>query len=607
MKGTHLTGWTFASLLAISVLICGPGGYFLFREARQDSTGMQLAANAQQPLLQVFIPTVLCFVLFGTLAVRVVERRSEGKLRAINAELEGKVRRRTAKLEEVTSLFRGLFEGAASAIFVCGLQGRILRANRQAEKLTNRSGEVLRQMSLHDLFQRKTEQTAQSFASSEKRPWEAELKIQAQPPRKVLIYENLILVRGKKFIQYIVQDMTEQKLCETQLSESRKMESIGRLAGGVAHDFNNLLTAIIGYAQLASIKAPLTGPVGEHIREIEKAGERAAKLIRQLLAFARQQPTSPKVLYLNDVILDLNKMLHRLIGEHIEVVTSLGKGLWPAEADPGQLEQIILNLSINARDAMPSGGTLRIETLNVTFDEKNAPPKSEMPPGDYVLLNVSDTGIGMSGDIAAKIFEPFFTTKGEGQGTGLGLSICYGVIAQNNGYIDVISAPGSGTTFRVYLPRTQKEAIPSAAKKRPEPLPTGSETVLLVEDDVSVRELASSVLRELGYRIFTAADGEEALQLVRGGIGDRIDLLLTDVVMPRLGGWELAKKLRSFYPNLKIIFASGYSEIVSTHPAMSQSSTDLLQKPFTPSTLAVRVRRMLDHPPPVLPSLRSTG
>ncbi len=390
----------------------------------------------------------------------------------------------------------------------------------------------------------------------------------------------------------VFDNITERKRLETQLRQAQKMESVGRLAGGVAHDFNNLLTVMLSNAALALDGLAEKDPVREDLVEIEGAAKRAAVLTRQLLAFARRQVAEPRALDLNAVTLAMHKMLRRLIGEDVELVTLLADGLWAVWADPGHTEQVLVNLAVNARDAMPSGGKLTIETSNVTLDAEQAGRHAGMRPGDYVLLEVGDDGQGMTPDVLEHVFEPFFTTKERGKGTGLGLSTCYGIVKQSGGWIWVASEPGRGTTFSIYLPRLGVEAEAFAPAELG-PLHGGTETILLVEDDPKVREVAVRALRDRGYRVLEAATGTEALSAAES-TGDPINLLLTDVVMPHMSGRELAERVRALRPRIRVLYTSGYGEYVSVHHPEPGRSVALLPKPFDPASLARKVRDVLD-------------
>jgi PAS domain S-box-containing protein len=389
-----------------------------------------------------------------------------------------------------------------------------------------------------------------------------------------------------------VRDITERKRLEDQLLQAQKMESVGRLAGGIAHDFNNLLTAILGYAELAEDE---TDPqeVRQYLSHVRQAAEKASDLTRQLLTFARRQIIAPRTVNINDLILSLDKLLRRLIGENIELVMLPKEGLHSVKVDPGQFEQILVNLVVNSRDAMPDGGKITIETANVTLDAEYARQHEEVVPGEYVLLAVSDTGSGMEEAIRLHIFEPFFTTKEKGRGTGLGLATVYGIVKQSGGHIWLYSEPGEGTAFKIYLPRTTEtpEAVSNAPRKTVQP--GGSETILLVEDEPAVRALAAQTLQARGYAVIEAMNGEEALRLVKGREA-QIRLLITDVVMPQMNGKELAERLQALHPGMKVLYSSGYTENTIVHHGVLKPGIAFLSKPFTPTMLAGKVREVLD-------------
>jgi PAS domain S-box-containing protein len=381
---------------------------------------------------------------------------------------------------------------------------------------------------------------------------------------------------------------------EEQLLQSQKMEAVGRLAGGVAHDFNNLLTVILGYGDLAIRRARGDVELVELITQMKSAGDRAATLTRQLLAFSRKQMMKPKQLNLNVVVAELGKMLHRLIGEDVVIALELESALGSVRADPGQIEQVIVNLAVNARDAMPEGGKLTIETINVDVDASYASTHVDVRPGPYVRLAVADTGCGMDEATRAQIFEPFFTTKEQGKGTGLGLSTVYGIVKQSDGWLDVESAPGTGTTFAIYLPRLDQKGEGEPRDLATAAATTGTETILLVEDEAMVRTLASATLRRSGYTVLEAGDGVEALELCAQFTG-RIDLLVTDVVMPRMSGRQTAIEVLAVRPGLKVLYVSGYTEDSIVHHGVLDESIAFLEKPFTPAALAARVREILDE------------
>jgi len=390
-----------------------------------------------------------------------------------------------------------------------------------------------------------------------------------------------------------IQDITDVRHLEEQLRQSQKMEAIGRLAGGIAHDFNNLLTGIIGYSDLLLSSLNSNEPARQDLQEIKKAGERAASLTSQLLAFSRRQMLQPSVLDLNKVVVNLDKMLRRLIAEDIELVTRLASELGHVRVDPGQIEQIIMNLAVNARDAMLQGGKLTIETNNVELDEAYARRHVAVTAGHYVMLAVSDTGCGMDEETQSRIFEPFFTTKEAGKGTGLGLSTVYGIVKQSGGNIWVYSEPGQGTTFKVYLPYVDKLAEAMEKPTIAAAMPHGSETILVAEDEETVRKLACQVLRNSGYQIIEVPNSREAL-LASERYEGPIHLLLTDVVMPQMSGRELAKRLTSLRPTMKVLYMSGYTDDAIVHHGILEPGLAFIQKPFTPGTLARKVREVLD-------------
>jgi signal transduction histidine kinase/CheY-like chemotaxis protein len=392
-----------------------------------------------------------------------------------------------------------------------------------------------------------------------------------------------------------VVDMTERKLLEEQLRQAQKLEAIGRLAGGIAHDFNNILTVIKGYTGLLLQDLDAHNPLTADIDQIAKSAERAAALIRQLLAFSRKQVLQPQPLDLNNLVVDVEKMLRRLIGEDIELITLLGSELEQVKADPGQLEQVILNLATNARDAMPQGGKLTIETKNIYLDKTFARRHVGVKAGPYIMLAMSDTGSGMDQETRSHIFEPFFTTKDQGQGTGLGLATVHGIVTQSGGHIGVYSEPGQGTTFKVYLPRTEEPASSAKPKlQRPRLPKPGSETVLLVEDEPLVREFARRTLLNEGYNVLEASHGAEAIRVAQQYLG-LIDLLITDIVMPGgMSGRQVVERLTLLRREMKVLYISGYMDDALVRHGIFEADVAFLQKPFSPDRLAGKVREVLD-------------
>jgi signal transduction histidine kinase len=398
--------------------------------------------------------------------------------------------------------------------------------------------------------------------------------------------------RKSRLMQDLEHSLSELKRTQEQLVQSQKMEAIGNLAGGIAHDFNNILTAITGYTDLVRDKISSDGTPDSDLDAIRRAVDRAASLTRQLLAFSRKQVLQPKVLDLNAVVEGMQKLLRRLIPENIDLTTELSPDLDTVKADPGQIEQVIMNLVVNARDAMPAGGSLIVSTGNTELNEEYAHSHLEVSPGPYVVLSVRDTGIGMDEDTMRHLFEPFFTTKEQGKGTGLGLSTVYGIVKQSSGHIDVESEPGKGTSFRIFLPRIGEEAEVFEPDRSDGQDLVGTETVLLVEDERVVRDLVHRILRRLGYTVFSARNADEAVR-ISGSLGEPIHLLITDIIMPgSTNGWDLAERLRSSRPGMVVLFISGYSD----HPIKKYDQQDsaFLQKPFTPDSLSMKVRDLLN-------------
>jgi two-component system cell cycle sensor histidine kinase/response regulator CckA len=394
----------------------------------------------------------------------------------------------------------------------------------------------------------------------------------------------------------LVQDVTERVALEERLRQSQKMEAVGRLAGGVAHDFNNLLTVILGYSQILAEGVPAGSRLADSTAQIKSAADKASGITRQLLAFSRKQVLSPRVINLNDIMLNLDSLLRRLIGEDIEVLTVPDNGLGSVRADPGQIEQVIMNLALNARDAMPRGGKLTLETSNAQLDESYSRRHQPAEPGRYVMLAVSDTGHGMSAETQARIFEPFYTTKEVGKGTGLGLSMVYGIVKQSGGYIWVYSEPDRGTTLKIYLPRVDQPAE-ATAENRSKSVQRGTETILLVEDDAQLRQLSSSVLAHCGYKMLVAASPEEGVAICKENHHD-IRLLITDVVMPRMNGRQLAEQVAQISKNIRVLYVSGYTSNAIVHYGVLDPGLWFLPKPFSLASLVAKVREVLDSPTP---------
>jgi len=394
----------------------------------------------------------------------------------------------------------------------------------------------------------------------------------------------------------LVQDVTERVALEERLRQSQKMEAVGRLAGGVAHDFNNLLTVILGYSQILADGLPEGSRLADNTAQIKSAADRAAGITRQLLAFSRKSVLSPRVINLNDVVLNLDSLLRRLIGDDIEVRTVPANNLGSVKADPSQIEQVLMNLALNARDAMPRGGTVTLETGNVTLDGTYARDHQSVESGRYVMLAVSDTGEGMGPETQARIFEPFYTTKEVGKGTGLGLSMVYGIVKQSGGYIWVYSEPDRGTTFKIYLPRVDQPAELVGGDTRTPKVQRGTETILLVEDDEQLRALTSSVLGHCGYNVLVASTPEDGLAICKSTSHD-IRLLVTDVVMPRMNGRQLAEQAQQIRPGIRVLYISGYTNDAIAHYGVLDPGLWFLPKPYALSSLIAKVREVLDSAP----------
>jgi PAS domain S-box-containing protein len=504
-------------------------------------------------------------------------------------------------LQESEEKYRSLFHAAQDAILLFELgpgeePGLVLEANELAcerygyardELLGRNMGELI-----HPQGQESSAAGLRNLVRRRNAIWQTVHRRADGSPLPVEVSAGLIMPSGRSAVLAVVRDLSERQRLQEQLLQSQRLETVGRLAGGVAHDFNNLLTAIIGHATFALEGLPPGSPVREEIEGIMRAAESAAELTRQLLAFSRRQFLQKRVLNLNDLILGMQRLLLRLLNEKISLVIVPAANLWPVEADPAQLQQVLANLVANARDAMPEGGRIVIETANVVIDEEKAAERPGQAPGDFVMFSVSDTGVGMSPEVLEHIFEPFFTTKGLGKGTGLGLSSAFGIVKQHGGNICVYSEPGHGSTFKVYLPRYFGNDLGYDPPESKKPLPRGSEVILLVEDESSVRELSARALRSLGYTVHEAANGVEAIALVKQ-LSLQPHLLVSDVMMPGIDGPSLAQALRAQQPELLVLFISGYSQM-ALQGLPSGDGYGFLQKPYSAAALAEAVRAVLD-------------
>ncbi len=546
--------------------------------------------------------TALAFALVAIAAIVASVRRAE-RFRARMQAVQDRAR------------FATLLDQAEDVILFVDPAGPLLEANRRAEQVYGYTRDELRRMRAHEL--RPPEDRDEVTGRLAQTVEQGAARFEAVHQRKdgtrfpVEVNARLVDAGGDRIIVAIVRDMTESKAQQAALSESRaklvaaeqqllqaqKLEAVGRLAAGVAHDFNNLLTVVAGYARLVADSLAPDDPRRQDMAEILSAADRATQLTRQLLAFGRRQVLQPRVLNLNTVVAGVVQMLERVIGEDVRLVLRTDPELGAVEVDEGQIQQVLMNLAVNARDAMPDGGTLTIETANVVLTEETALEHVPARPGAYVMLAVSDSGIGMDADTRARAFEPFFTTKPEGKGTGLGLSMVYGIVKQSGGYIGVESGPGRGATFRMYFPRVDRPV----ALSPPPPAPAASagargETVLVVEDQPAVREFARRVLEDRGYQVRLAADGREALGLIERE-GASIDLLITDLVMPEMGGLDLWHRARAVRPGLRVLFTSGYSSDAGQVRRLPDGAC-FLPKPFGPTALLDGVERALGRAEP---------
>jgi len=550
--------------------------------------------------------------MYGQREVAILERLARHMAPAVeNARLYDQTRAEKANATTTLSQLWAVLDGVDAAIMLANDKHEVLWANRKfgeffglEEKLaTNGTGQRLGTLQEHINY---WVADPYPFSDGENRiaadpdyagPAE-EIEI-SHPVRRTLQRFTTPVDdgRGERLGRlWVYYDISEQRQLEEQVIQAQKMETVGRLAGGVAHDFNNMLSVITINAELAMRESSGNDDLDGYLTDISQATQRAAALTRQLLIFSRGQTLEPKILDLNGLIVDLYKMLRQLIGEHIEFVVPTFDQTSMVKVDPSQLEQVLMNLAVNASDAMPSGGKFIFETANVSFDDESTKKPHELPPGEYVRLTVTDTGTGISDEDKTHIFEPFFTTKEVGKGTGLGLSTCYGIIKQSNGHIEVQSQLGQGTTFKIYLPRITDAAEIIDGVSAPAPLPRGTETVLVVEDEPLVLSTVVRVLTNQGYQVLQASNGEEGLRTAERHIDGDIDLLLTDSVMPKMGGLELARRLRVLRPGIKVLFTSGYMDFDHLNDGTSPMGEGVafIQKPLTPDALARKVREILE-------------
>jgi len=524
--------------------------------------------------------------------------------------IEDERRRAAEALREIEERFRQVYDEAPVGYHEVDKEGRVIRVNRRELEML---GYTEQELLGHPVwkFVVEEEMTRQVIMAkiagdvSFHETFERTYRRKDGTTLPVLIEDRVISDEKGRItgIRSMIEDITERRRAEEALRKSeeqlrqwQRVEAIGRLAGGVAHDFNNLLMTIKGCSELLLGELDSGDSRREEVEEIRKAAERATALTRQLLAFGRRQVLQPQVLDLNEVVANMDRMLQRLIGEDIQLLTVLDPELWPVKVDPGQIEQVIMNLAVNARDAMRGGGKLTIETANLILDENYARRHVSVKPGPCVMLAVTDNGCGMDKETQSHLFEPFFTTKAKGEGTGLGLSTVYGIVKQSGGNIWAYSESGLGTTFKIYLPRVEETVKRYKPKLAPTVAPGGSETILLVEDEEAVRAIVSKILQNKGYTVLEAHHGHEALRICKDHQGP-IHLMVTDVIMPHMSGSELAERLTSLRPELRVLFMSGYPDNAIVHHGVLGAGTSFLQKPFTLSALEGKVRDLLDALP----------
>ncbi|MHB8120627.1 MAG: hybrid sensor histidine kinase/response regulator [Desulfuromonadaceae bacterium] len=575
------------------------GGELIGQLLLFDLPGVERVTEASHIINLLAAPIALA--LKNALAFRLIEQQAQ--------ELEQRVAERTEELQEAQALFKTAVSSSPFPIMIFDEDGHILQLS---QGWTDLSGYSLEEIpTIADWTERaygersgSRNEYIETLFEIDRTVNNGEWELTAKDGSiRIWEFQTTPLRTTRKGVRVLLSmatDLTERKnteeariQLEAQLQQAQKMESVGRLAGGVAHDFNNMLTVILGHAELGLVKLDPNHPVRADLQEISQTAQRSADLTRQLLAFARRQTVAPKVLDLNEIITAMLKMLQRLIGEGIHLTWQPSASLWPVMMDPSQVDQILANLCVNARDAIRDIGRITIETGNRTFDKEYCDANPEATPGEYVRLSVSDDGHGMDKETLLHIFEPFYTTKELGKGTGLGLATIYGAVKQNNGFINIYSEPGQGTTFSIYLPRHEGQKNEKPAKGTALTVPRGQETILVVEDEPAILKITSIMLEKQGYTVIQAATPGEAICLAREHAGE-ITLLMTDVIMPEMNGRDLAKNVQSLYPHIKRLFMSGYTADVIAHHGVLDEGVHFIQKPFSLPDMAAKVRDVLD-------------
>jgi len=565
--------------------------------------------------------TATCIAQANTRTEQANQRTEQANLRTERAELRTKQAEQSEQELSASELsYRRLFETARDGILILNAEtGRIIDVNPFLIELLGYSHDEMVGKTVGELSPFKDIESNQIMLKQlqiDKYIRYENLPLKARDRRHIAVefVSNVYLAGDQKVIQCNIRDITarrraeekifalnqeleersvERRRLEAQFIEAQKMEVIGQLAAGIAHDFNNILAVIMGNSDLITYDVPPDSTLQKYNEEIKHAAECAAGLTRQLLVFSRKQTVQPIVLDLNDVVREMEKMLRRLIGENIVLTIVPGRQNGRVKADPGHVGQVLMNLVVNARDAMPNGGKITIAVTNVTLDEHYTSLHRGVTPGDCIMLSVSDTGTGITPEVQARLFEPFFTTKPLGKGTGLGLATCQTIVQQSGGHIGVYSEVGKGSTFKIYFPRVE-EPLDAALKGKAGPLPRGTETLLVVEDDPAVRLLAGRVLTGLGYQVWSAANGQEALEVIQEHQATPIQLIITDVIMPLMDGKVMADQLKTGHPDLPILFTSGYTDDAITQHGVLEAGVEFLPKPYTPATLARKVRALLD-------------